>query len=75
MTDTQKQNSKPEEKEVKKKKKSGWRVARWFLIPVLLVLALAGGMVAGYVVLGKQDIGSVFQLSTWKHVYDLVFAS
>ncbi|WP_337033272.1 DNA-directed RNA polymerase subunit beta [Paenibacillus illinoisensis] len=75
MTDTQKVNSKPEEKEVKKKKKSGWRVARWFLIPVLLVLALAGGMVAGYVVLGKQDIGSVFQWSTWKHVYDLVFAS
>lgn len=75
MTDTQKQNSKPEEKEVKKKKKSGWLVARWFLIPVLLVLALAGGMVAGYVVLGKQDIGSVFQWSTWKHVYDLVFAS
>lgn len=75
MTDTQKQNSKPEEKEVKKKKKSGWRIARWFLIPVLLVLALAGGMVAGYVVLGKQDIGSVFQWSTWKHVYDLVFAS
>ncbi|MCM3207924.1 MULTISPECIES: DNA-directed RNA polymerase subunit beta [Paenibacillus] len=75
MTDTQKQNSKPEEKEVKKKNKSGWRVARWFLIPVLLVLALAGGMVAGYVVLGKQDIGSVFQWSTWKHVYDLVFAS
>lgn len=75
MTDTQKQNSKPEKKEVKKKKKSGWRVARWFLLPVLLVLALAGGMVAGYVVLGKQDIGSVFQWSTWKHVYDLVFAS
>ncbi|WP_433707499.1 DNA-directed RNA polymerase subunit beta [Paenibacillus illinoisensis] len=75
MTDTQKQNSKPEKKEVQKKKKSGWRVARWFLIPVLLVLALAGGMVAGYVVLGKQDIGSVFQWSTWKHVYDLVFAS
>lgn len=75
MTDTQKQNSKPEKKEVKKKKKSGWRVARWFLIPVLLVLALAGGMVAGYVVLGKQDIGSVFEWNTWKHVYDLVFAS
>ncbi|SEL75493.1 DNA-directed RNA polymerase subunit beta [Paenibacillus sp. OK003] len=72
MTDTQQQNSKPDKTNVKKK--SGWRIARWFLVPVLLVLALAGGLVAGYVVLGKQDIGSVLQWSTWEHVYDLVFA-
>ncbi|MDN8590871.1 DNA-directed RNA polymerase subunit beta [Paenibacillus sp. 11B] len=72
MTDTQQQNSKPDKTKVKKK--SGWRIARWFLVPVLLVLALAGGLVAGYVVLGKQDIGSVLQWSTWEHVYDLVFA-
>lgn len=73
MTDTQQQNSKPDKTKVKKKK-SGWRIARWFMVPVLLVLALAGGLVAGYVVLGKQDIGSVLQWSTWEHVYDLVFA-
>ncbi|WP_422661564.1 DNA-directed RNA polymerase subunit beta [Paenibacillus sp. EC2-1] len=44
------------------------------MVPIFLLLALVGGMVVGYVVLGKQDIGEAFQWSTWKHVFDLVFA-
>ncbi|WP_410515277.1 DNA-directed RNA polymerase subunit beta [Paenibacillus sp. BR2-3] len=44
------------------------------LIPLLLVAALGGGLIAGYVILGKKELADVFQWSTWKHVYDLVFA-
>ncbi|WP_170307946.1 DNA-directed RNA polymerase subunit beta [Paenibacillus dakarensis] len=44
------------------------------MVPIFLLLALVGGMVVGYVVLGKQDIGEAFKWSTWKHVFDLIFA-
>ena len=44
------------------------------MIPVLLVLALFGGMVFGYVVLGDQELSEVFEWGTWKHVFDLIFA-
>ncbi|AIQ14839.1 hypothetical protein PDUR_25380 [Paenibacillus durus] len=57
-----------------KRKRSKWTVVRWFLIPLLLLLALGGGLAAGYVVLGKKELSDVFHWSTWKHVYDLVFA-
>lgn len=59
---------------VKKRKVRKWTIIQWFLIPLLLVFALAGGLVAGYVVLGKKEFSDVLQWSTWKHVYDLVFA-
>ncbi|MEK3789612.1 DNA-directed RNA polymerase subunit beta [Paenibacillus sp. FSL K6-1230] len=55
-------------------KASGWRFLRLLIIPLLLVIALAGGMVTGYVVLGKQELAEVLDLNTWKHVFDLVFA-
>lgn len=44
------------------------------LILFILFLALFGGMIVGYVVLGKQSLGGVFEWSTWRHVYDLIFA-
>lgn len=44
------------------------------LILLFLILAIAGGMVFGYVMLGKQPMHDVLEWSTWKHVYDLVFA-
>ncbi|MDO7906536.1 DNA-directed RNA polymerase subunit beta [Paenibacillus sp. JX-17] len=56
------------------RQRSFWRIARHFLIPLLLVLALFGGLIAGYVVLGHQSAGGVLEWKTWKHVYDLVFA-
>ncbi|WP_379157171.1 DNA-directed RNA polymerase subunit beta [Paenibacillus sp. sgz5001063] len=73
-------NGKPESTEeelqqpVRRRGISKWTIVQWFLIPVLLVAALSGGMVVGYVVLGKKDFSDVLQWSTWKHVYDLVFA-
>lgn len=72
------QNSnKPEEEHpqpVKRRGISKWTITQWFLIPLLLVAALGGGLVAGYVILGKNELSDVLQWSTWKHVYDLVFA-
>ncbi|MNJ58897.1 DNA-directed RNA polymerase subunit beta [Paenibacillus fonticola] len=57
------------------KKRSGWIVIlRMFLIVLFLALALVGGAVVGYVVLGKQDIHDILEWSTWRHVFDLVFA-
>lgn len=57
------------------KKRAGWVIPlRIFLIIVFLALATIGGAAAGYVVLGKQDIEGIWDLNTWKHVFDLVFA-
>ncbi|WP_342563336.1 DNA-directed RNA polymerase subunit beta [Paenibacillus sp. FSL R7-0345] len=67
----------PEEDKQQPAKRRGvskWTITQWFLIPLLLVAALAGGLVAGYVIIGKREFSDVLQWSTWKHVYDLVFA-
>ncbi len=68
---------KPEEDKLQPVKRPGvskWTLIQWFLIPLLLIAALAGGLVAGYVIIGKRELSDVLQWSTWKHVYDLVFA-
>ncbi|WP_449599077.1 DNA-directed RNA polymerase subunit beta [Paenibacillus sp. Marseille-Q9583] len=70
-----KSEDKPEDKkESKRRGLSKWTLIQWILIPLLLVAALGGGLVVGYVVLGKKEFSDVLQWSTWKHVYDLVFA-
>lgn len=63
-----------EASEPKRRKTSGWKIALRIMVPVIMLLALAGGMVIGYVVIGGRSIGEAFQWSTWKHVFDLVFA-
>ena len=70
-----KSEDKPEDKkEPKRRGLSKWTLIQWILIPLLLVAALGGGLVVGYVVLGKKEFSDVLQWSTWRHVYDLVFA-
>ncbi|MDH6371081.1 hypothetical protein CA600_15445 [Paenibacillus sp. VTT E-133280] len=70
-----KSEDKPEDKkEPKRRGLSKWTLIQWILIPLLLVVALGGGLVVGYVVLGKKEFSDVLQWSTWRHVYDLVFA-
>lgn len=69
--------NKPEEQHqqpVRRRGISAWTIIQWFLIPLLLVAALGGGLVVGYVILGKKEFSDVLLWSTWKHVYDLVFA-
>lgn len=71
------ESSKPQEEQQKPPQRRGisaWTIIQWFLIPLLLVAALAGGLVVGYVILGKKEFSDVLLWSTWKHVYDLVFA-
>lgn len=43
-------------------------------ILVILLAAIFGGMVFGYVMLGKQSMDDVLKWSTWKHVYELIFS-
>lgn len=63
-----------EDKQPVKRKIPVWRIIQVFLIPILLVAALGSGLVVGYVILGKKELADVFEWSTWKHVYDLVFS-
>lgn len=56
-------------------RRAAWIVIlRVALILLILVLALVGGAALGYVVFGKQDPSGIWDWSTWRHVFDLVFA-
>jgi hypothetical protein len=44
------------------------------IVPILLIAALIGGLYVGYVVLGKSPEGDVWEIETWKHMYDLIFS-
>src|SRR5262249_11518169 len=62
----------------RKKRNPALRALLWtlraFVVPVLCVAAIIGGMYAGYAILGKRPGIEVFDIETWKHMYDLVFA-
>ncbi|MFC5469649.1 DNA-directed RNA polymerase subunit beta [Cohnella suwonensis] len=51
-----------------------WVSFKILIIPVLCVVALIVGLAIGYGVLGDRPMSEVFDSSTWKHMYDLVFA-
>ena len=63
-----------EQSKTTKRKTARWRVVVRWMIPLFLLAALLGGMIAGYVVVGKESMADVFKWETWKHVFDLVFA-
>lgn len=50
-----------------------WTTFKFILIPAACIAALICGLIIGYVVLGKAPMSEVFDGSTWKHMYDLVF--
>ncbi|WP_230986929.1 DNA-directed RNA polymerase subunit beta [Cohnella fermenti] len=64
-----------------KKRRSVWSLfgqivgttVKILIIPVLCVVALVVGLAIGYVVLGDGELADVFDMNTWKHMYDLVF--
>jgi hypothetical protein len=50
------------------------RKLRFWLVPVLCLIALIIGLHIGYGQLGGKNMADVWDFSTWKHLYDLVFA-
>jgi cytoskeletal protein RodZ len=60
----------------RRKKRNPWlRMLRWIVVPMLLFWSIVAGLYVGYTVLGHQPKGEVFQLETWKHMYDLMFSN
>ena len=56
------------------KKSSAWKwVFRLLVVPMLCILMLYGGMVAGYVVLGHGTVSEALNLETWTHLFRLIF--
>lgn len=51
-----------------------WLTIKLLLIPAACIAALIAGLAIGYVVLGDKPLSDVFEINTWKHMYDLVFA-
>ena len=72
--DVEKVMDEQNEAPVRRKRSFGKKVLRWILFLLFFVLCLAGGLVFGYVYMGKQGIEEAFKLETWMHVFDLVFA-
>lgn len=52
----------------------GWPVVRHLIVPVVCVLVLFAGMAVGYVVLGDKPYSDIWQVDTWRHMFDLIFA-
>ncbi|URN96069.1 MAG: DNA-directed RNA polymerase subunit beta [Candidatus Pristimantibacillus lignocellulolyticus] len=66
-------------KEVSTKKLPWWASSTFWILrkciaPIIMIVMLVVGLYIGYVVVGGQPKGEVFQWSTWKHLWDLVFA-
>ncbi|GAA0367463.1 DNA-directed RNA polymerase subunit beta [Bacillus horti] len=71
-------SSKQKPKKKRKKKRSlGQRalgsVAKWFFIIFCFVFSVIFGLVVGYSIIGEGSVGDVFNIGTWKHLYDLIF--
>jgi hypothetical protein len=54
----------------------GWPfvLAKAMLVPFLLFFSLIAGLMIGYGVFGNKPVSEVFDLGTYKHMYDLLFA-
>lgn len=48
-------------------------IFRLLIVPILCILVTFGGMVAGFVALGKGTVDEALQMETWKHLFQLVF--
>jgi hypothetical protein len=65
-------------KKPRKRKKLWVRIIlftlRLLLVPVLCLCALYVGLVIGYVRIGQQPYSDIFDMATWKHLYELVYS-
>jgi hypothetical protein len=66
------------EAEQKQPKKANRRwtaiAAQMLIVPFLLFFSLMIGLIIGYSVIGDQPASEVFDLKTYKHMYDLIFS-
>lgn len=65
---------------VKKKPRPRWQKILWLIfkivrIPVLAIAAIYIGLWVGYTKFGNQPSSEILHVSTWRHLYDLVFAN
>jgi len=69
---------KRKDEKVRPKRNLALRILFWFMrksvVPILFLLALAGGLYVGFVVVGKQSFDDAIKWETWRHMYDLIFA-
>jgi len=79
MSETPARSQQKAKKPPKRQKPLWARIAiaiiKWIRVPVLSVLAVFIGLWIGYSKLGHQPPSEILQWSTWKHLYDLVFAN
>lgn len=62
----------PNQEPVRRSKAGKW-IFRLAIVPLLCILATFGGMVAGFVVLGKGSVADALNVNTWTHLFQLVF--
>jgi len=77
-TELQDSEDKRKDEKARPKRNLLLRILFWFMrksvVPILFLLALAGGLYVGFVVVGKQPLDAALKWETWRHMYDLVFA-
>jgi hypothetical protein len=64
----------PKKKAPRKRRRWIGIVLQFIGIPILCIIALGAGLVIGYVYIGKQPMDDVYEIETWRHLYDLVFS-
>lgn len=62
-----------------RKKAPFWARALFWLLrksiaPIIMIVMLLAGLYIGYVIVGGQPKEDVFEIGTWKHMWDLIFA-
>ncbi|PTM56731.1 DNA-directed RNA polymerase subunit beta [Desmospora activa] len=64
-----------EEPERKRGIRTGWKVLLYLFLglPVLAAVALIGGLLIGYSVVGEDSAGEIFSRDLWQHLYDLIY--
>ncbi|WP_281883099.1 DNA-directed RNA polymerase subunit beta [Paenibacillus sp. YYML68] len=50
-------------------------IVKWTWIPIVCAGALLAGLMIGYVYIGNRPASEAFELSTWRHIYDLIFSN
>jgi len=49
-------------------------IVRKSIAPLIMIVMLLAGLYVGYVIMGDQPKDEAFKLSTYKHLWDLIFA-